>query len=167
MVTCLRLSNIPPIFSATQLESNRSRRNPNLVMASLPVDQKEDKEAKAEKIKGDSFIRFHLRKLSPYQPILPFEVYSFNFELFVVGKCFGRLKVGAFEMHIRCLIIFPLVPGVNSCFWLVNLLFHRATRKDLKTNVGIYCPNLCNTYQVLYCKGSIVSADFGIDHGLD
>lgn len=26
---------------------------------------------------GDSFIRPHLRKLSPYQPILPFEVYIF------------------------------------------------------------------------------------------
>ncbi|KAF5725626.1 histidinol-phosphate aminotransferase chloroplastic-like [Tripterygium wilfordii] len=28
------------------------------------------------KLKGDSFIRPHLRKLSPYQPILPFEVLS-------------------------------------------------------------------------------------------
>ena len=27
-----------------------------------------------QKLSGDSFIRPHLRKLSPYQPILPFEV---------------------------------------------------------------------------------------------
>ncbi|KAJ1691416.1 hypothetical protein LUZ63_015571 [Rhynchospora breviuscula] len=77
MATSLRLSNLPPIFSKTQLEFNRSRRNPNLVMASsLPVEQREEQEAKTEKIKGDSFIRHHLRKLSPYQPILPFEVLS-------------------------------------------------------------------------------------------
>ncbi|KAF3332767.1 histidinol-phosphate aminotransferase [Carex littledalei] len=77
MATSLRLSNLPPIFSRTQLEFNRSRRNPNLLMASaLPVEQREEKEAETEKIKGDSFIRFHLRKLSPYQPILPFEVLS-------------------------------------------------------------------------------------------
>ncbi|KAJ4808912.1 Histidinol-phosphate aminotransferase [Rhynchospora pubera] len=77
MATSLRLSNLPPIFSKTQLEFNRSRRNPNLVMASaLPVEQREEQEVKTEKIKGDSFIRPHLRKLSPYQPILPFEVLS-------------------------------------------------------------------------------------------
>jgi len=29
-------------------------------------------------VKGDSFIREHLRKLSPYQPILPFEVCFFK-----------------------------------------------------------------------------------------
>ncbi|KAF2297434.1 hypothetical protein P3X46_021811 [Hevea brasiliensis] len=31
-----------------------------------------------QKLTGDSFIRSHLRKLSPYQPILPFEVLSAN-----------------------------------------------------------------------------------------
>ena len=30
------------------------------------------------KVTGDSFIRPHLLKLSPYQPILPFEVISAN-----------------------------------------------------------------------------------------
>lgn len=60
-----------------------------LMASALPVEQREEKgkekEAETEKIKGDSFIRFHLRKLSPYQPILPFEVYHFNYECFVVG----------------------------------------------------------------------------------
>lgn len=32
-------------------------------------------------VSGDSFIRPHLRKLKPYQPILPFEVISQSNEL--------------------------------------------------------------------------------------
>ena len=28
-----------------------------------------------QRVTGDAFIRSHLRKLSPYQPILPFEVF--------------------------------------------------------------------------------------------
>ena len=44
-----------------------------VAMAStLPV--KPLSEVDQEKITGDSFIRPHLRKLSPYQSILPFEV---------------------------------------------------------------------------------------------
>ena len=31
-----------------------------------------------QRLTGDSFIRTHLRKLSPYQPILPFEVFYSN-----------------------------------------------------------------------------------------
>lgn len=46
-----------------------------VAMAStLPV--KPVSEQGQQKITGDSFIRPHLRKLSPYQPILPFEVLS-------------------------------------------------------------------------------------------
>jgi len=44
-----------------------------VAMAStLPV--KPVSEEGQQKITGDSFIRLHLRKLSPYQSILPFEV---------------------------------------------------------------------------------------------
>lgn len=35
------------------------------------------KEEQQKHLTGDSFIRPHLRKLSPYQPILPFEVILF------------------------------------------------------------------------------------------
>ena len=35
-----------------------------------------------QQVTGDSFIRSHFRKLSPYQPILPFEVFYFNPTLF-------------------------------------------------------------------------------------
>lgn len=34
-------------------------------------------------VTGDSFIRQHLRKLAPYQPILPFEVGFVKFYLFI------------------------------------------------------------------------------------
>ncbi|KAL9234634.1 hypothetical protein vseg_009485 [Gypsophila vaccaria] len=47
-----------------------------VAMAStLPVKQVNDGENQ-QKVSGVSFIRPHLRKLSPYQPILPFEVLS-------------------------------------------------------------------------------------------
>lgn len=39
----------------------------------VPVEQLDGSQSP---VTGDSFIRFHLRKLSPYQPILPFEVLS-------------------------------------------------------------------------------------------
>ncbi|KDP47105.1 hypothetical protein JCGZ_03913 [Jatropha curcas] len=41
--------------------------------STLPVEHVNEDE---ERVTGDSFIRSHLRKLSPYQPILPFEVLS-------------------------------------------------------------------------------------------
>ncbi|CAO2835281.1 unnamed protein product [Amaranthus hypochondriacus] len=40
--------------------------------STLPVEQLKSQ----QKVTGDSFIRTHLRNLSPYQPILPFEVLS-------------------------------------------------------------------------------------------
>ncbi|KAK4402879.1 Histidinol-phosphate aminotransferase, chloroplastic [Sesamum angolense] len=43
--------------------------------ASVPVTEETQQECGAS-LTGDSFIRPHLRKLSPYQPILPFEVLS-------------------------------------------------------------------------------------------
>ncbi|KAJ3692475.1 hypothetical protein LUZ60_012825 [Juncus effusus] len=72
MASSIRISH----FSAKpKFESYRGKRSSVSVMASsaLPVEQKE---AMNEEIKGDSFIRLHLRKLKPYQPILPFEVLS-------------------------------------------------------------------------------------------
>lgn len=48
--------------------------------STLPV--KQVSEESQQKLTGDSFIRPHLRKLSPYQPILPFEVIiSYHFAI--------------------------------------------------------------------------------------
>ncbi|KAK9162117.1 hypothetical protein Syun_003019 [Stephania yunnanensis] len=44
-----------------------------MASSAVPVKAVEEGE---ERVTGDSFIRPHLRKLSPYQPILPFEVLS-------------------------------------------------------------------------------------------
>ncbi|KAK1294027.1 hypothetical protein QJS10_CPA16g01713 [Acorus calamus] len=49
------------------------------VSSTTPVEMVEEN---PNKVKGDSFIRLHLRKLSPYQPILPFEV----------GEALGAMK---------------------------------------------------------------------------
>lgn len=43
--------------------------------STIPVQQKEVNDGQ-QRLTGDSFIRPHLRNLSPYQPILPFEVLS-------------------------------------------------------------------------------------------
>lgn len=40
--------------------------------STIPVEQRVN--GGQQRLTGDSFIRPHLRKLSPYQPILPFEV---------------------------------------------------------------------------------------------
>nr|XP_010940036.1 histidinol-phosphate aminotransferase, chloroplastic [Elaeis guineensis] len=51
-----------------------SKRNSGRFMASaLPTEQVD---GTRNQVTGDSFIRLHLKKLSPYQPILPFEVLS-------------------------------------------------------------------------------------------
>ncbi|KAG6534598.1 histidinol-phosphate aminotransferase, chloroplastic-like [Zingiber officinale] len=56
-------------------ESRRSRTVGGRFMASsLPVEQVNPSPSQSST--GDSFIRLHLRKLAPYQPILPFEVLS-------------------------------------------------------------------------------------------
>lgn len=55
-----------PKFSFEATSSNQGRLT---CMASPTVPVKQVKE-----LTGDSFIRPHLRKLSPYQSILPFEV---------------------------------------------------------------------------------------------
>lgn len=52
------------------------RRKFGCCMASaVPVEQLDGSQ---NPVTGDSFIRFHLRKLSPYQSILPFEVIIFG-----------------------------------------------------------------------------------------
>ncbi|GLU06775.1 hypothetical protein SLE2022_237730 [Rubroshorea leprosula] len=49
------------------------RRFITMASSTIPVDQVSKGK---QQLTGDSFIRPHLRKLSPYQPILPFEVLS-------------------------------------------------------------------------------------------
>ncbi|KAI8024364.1 hypothetical protein LOK49_LG03G02949 [Camellia lanceoleosa] len=53
-------------------ERNQSR--VTCMASTIPIQQV--KEEGQQRLTGDSFIRHHLRKLSPYQPILPFEVLS-------------------------------------------------------------------------------------------
>lgn len=47
-----------------------------LMTSAVPVKEDGQQQCNATALTGDSFIRPHLRKLSPYQPILPFEVLS-------------------------------------------------------------------------------------------
>lgn len=66
------------------------------------------------RLKGDSFIREHLRRLSPYQPILPFEV---AFEL-MNSSCFFFLRlVGEFCVCV----VFLFVVTVKCAAKLVSL----------------------------------------------
>ncbi|EXB57402.1 Histidinol-phosphate aminotransferase [Morus notabilis] len=65
------MTSLRPLQSCT-FEGTKKR---VVAMAStVPVEQKVNEGQ--ERLTGDSFIRTHLRKLSPYQPILPFEVLS-------------------------------------------------------------------------------------------
>ncbi|KAJ4848388.1 hypothetical protein Tsubulata_049937, partial [Turnera subulata] len=50
-------------------QRNKQRRVISMA-STVPVEHVNDGQ---ERVTGDSFIRSHLRKLSPYQPILPFE----------------------------------------------------------------------------------------------
>uniref|UniRef100_A0A2P2JJQ6 histidinol-phosphate transaminase n=2 Tax=Rhizophora mucronata TaxID=61149 RepID=A0A2P2JJQ6_RHIMU len=50
-----------------------SQRTVIAMASTFPVENLNESQ---QKLKGDSFIRPHLRKLSPYQPILPFEILS-------------------------------------------------------------------------------------------
>ncbi|KAM1638538.1 hypothetical protein ACFX13_008620 [Malus domestica] len=56
------------------IEGN-SRKRVVAMASTIPVQQKEVNDGQ-QRLTGDSFIRPHLRNLSPYQPILPFEVLS-------------------------------------------------------------------------------------------
>ncbi|XP_062072979.1 histidinol-phosphate aminotransferase, chloroplastic-like [Humulus lupulus] len=65
-------SNQRPIAPGSAFLGNKSR---VVSMASVqPVEQQVNDGQ--QQVTGDSFIRSHFRKLSPYQPILPFEVLS-------------------------------------------------------------------------------------------
>ncbi|XP_004307125.1 PREDICTED: histidinol-phosphate aminotransferase, chloroplastic-like [Fragaria vesca subsp. vesca] len=69
------LSLINPIRPSCQ----RNRPNTSIIaMSAIPVQQQQHPEVNdgQQRLTGDSFIRPHLRTLSPYQPILPFEVLS-------------------------------------------------------------------------------------------
>ncbi|ERN12831.1 hypothetical protein AMTR_s00180p00043090 [Amborella trichopoda] len=59
-------------YSSSHHQRARASASSSSSMAAMPLKQASDE----VKITGDSFIRQHLRKLSPYQPILPFEVLS-------------------------------------------------------------------------------------------
>ncbi|XP_028089705.1 histidinol-phosphate aminotransferase, chloroplastic-like [Camellia sinensis] len=56
----------------SSFERNQSR--VTCMASTIPIQQV--KEEGQQRLTGDSFVRHHLRKLSPYQPILPFEVLS-------------------------------------------------------------------------------------------
>ncbi|XP_020241480.1 histidinol-phosphate aminotransferase, chloroplastic-like [Asparagus officinalis] len=75
MAAALRMYGDSLSLLKTQQGFNSSRRKQGLFMASaVPAEQKI--EGSPKQVTGDSFIRLHLRKLSPYQSILPFEVLS-------------------------------------------------------------------------------------------
>lgn len=87
------------------------RRSGIAYMASSVPIKEESRENLGCSVTGDSFIRPHLRKLSPYQPILPFEVkhltlFSSLFEVFT-----------AFESSY--VLIWCLVFVFNSCVQLL------------------------------------------------
>ncbi|CAI0440855.1 unnamed protein product [Linum tenue] len=63
-------SNTSSVF---QLKNHRRTRSVAMAASTIPAENvNEDK----QRVTGESFIRSHLKKLSPYQPILPFEVLS-------------------------------------------------------------------------------------------
>lgn len=82
----LSLYNLPSIFKIDNSIRSQARAStfsypfqancPSVrcMASALPVQ--EDVKDGGNKLTGDSFIRSHLRKLAPYQPILPFEVLS-------------------------------------------------------------------------------------------
>lgn len=51
------------------------RKGVTCMTSAMPVKQASEVQ---ERLTGDSFIRPHLKNLSPYQPILPFEVIKIN-----------------------------------------------------------------------------------------
>jgi histidinol-phosphate aminotransferase len=58
--------------SYTNLQQQVNRRKFVAMASIIPVEQVNN--GPLQVTTGDSFIRHHLRKLAPYQPILPFEV---------------------------------------------------------------------------------------------
>ncbi|PKA51532.1 Histidinol-phosphate aminotransferase, chloroplastic [Apostasia shenzhenica] len=73
-MSVLKLSGACPSMSRINQEFCSHSRNRECFAASaLPAEQLD---GAPSKVSGDSFIRLHLKKLSPYQPILPFEVLS-------------------------------------------------------------------------------------------
>lgn len=83
------------------------------VPAAAPVNQKE--ETQQGQLKGDSFIRPHLLKLKPYQPILPFEVFLFSL-------CFLYVLVHSISFHFG-------VIGLPVFVYLIDNLFLMQWRK--------------------------------------
>ncbi|KAM1207984.1 hypothetical protein ACFX2J_013698 [Malus domestica] len=61
--------------SCGRIEGNRKRVRVVGMASTIPVQHKPVNDGQ-QRLTGDSFIRPHLRNLSPYQPILPFEVLS-------------------------------------------------------------------------------------------
>lgn len=76
----INLYNASSLCTSGRPSWGRSRGNRpscGIAMASstVPVQQQQVND---QPLTGDSFIRPHLRNLSPYQPILPFEVFKFD-----------------------------------------------------------------------------------------
>ncbi|KAI4364218.1 hypothetical protein MLD38_020340 [Melastoma candidum] len=63
-------------YSIIEGHSNKVDRNRRRIIAMTSSVNVERMDETKRRLSGDSFIRPHLRKLSPYQPILPFEVLS-------------------------------------------------------------------------------------------
>ncbi|XP_009366637.2 histidinol-phosphate aminotransferase, chloroplastic [Pyrus x bretschneideri] len=61
--------------SCGRIEGNIKRVRVVAMASTIPVQHKQVNDGQ-QRLTGDSFIRPHLRNLSPYQPILPFEVLS-------------------------------------------------------------------------------------------
>ncbi|KAL2893610.1 Histidinol-phosphate aminotransferase chloroplastic [Bienertia sinuspersici] len=68
------LCMIKSSYSEPSCKFEVNQRKVVAMASTLPV--KQVTEDGQQKVTGDSFIRPHLRKLSPYQPILPFEVFE-------------------------------------------------------------------------------------------
>lgn len=78
-------------------EGNRRRRI--ACMASSVSVQEEESHQQKQGVNGGSFIRTHLLKLSPYQPILPFEVSIWD--PFLISCCIGGLHLVLFHLLVK------------------------------------------------------------------
>ncbi|MQM04407.1 hypothetical protein Taro_037196 [Colocasia esculenta] len=72
---------LSPVLARTRLTFRGRDKGYRPCMASSSAaaaaeEQQQQVDGRASGVTGDSFIRHHLRNLSPYQPILPFEVLS-------------------------------------------------------------------------------------------
>lgn len=83
---CILKSNTTLVPNVPRFSYEESRRRVVAMSSTVPLQQNVN--GGQPTLSGDSFIRPHLRKLSPYQPILPFEVIMkiplFSFLMFLL-----------------------------------------------------------------------------------